>query len=55
MSETIYKFEREMLRGEDISIQKKSDHNWYKKHWHNYYEIIYYKNCEKSGIPHLTE
>lgn len=48
MSETIYKFEREMLRGEDISIQKKSDHNWYKKHWHNYFEIIYYNGCAGS-------
>ena len=46
MGETIYKFEREMLNGEDINIQKKSDHNWYKKHWHNYFEIIYYKNCK---------
>jgi len=48
MGEAIYKFEREMLRGEDISIQKKSDQNWYKKHWHNYFEIIYYKGCAGS-------
>ena len=56
MSETIYKFEREMLKGEDINIQKKRDHSWYKKHWHNYFEIIYYKNCEGycslNGIDH---
>ena len=45
MGEVIYKFEREMLMGEDINVQKKSDHSWYKKHWHNYFEIIYYKNC----------
>ena len=34
-----------MLKGEDINLQKKTDHTWYKKHWHNYFEIIYYKNC----------
>ncbi len=45
MSGTIYKFEREMLKGEDIHIRKKSDNAYYKKHWHNYFEIIYYKNC----------
>jgi AraC-like DNA-binding protein len=45
-----------MLNGENVSIQKKSDHNWYKKHWHNYFEIIYYNNCtgycSLNGIDH---
>ena len=45
MNGTIYKFERDMLRGESIHVQKKRDHTWFKKHWHNYFEIIYYKNC----------
>ncbi|MBE6703408.1 MAG: helix-turn-helix domain-containing protein [Ruminococcaceae bacterium] len=56
MSGTIYKFEREMLKGEDIHIQKKQNHTWYKKHWHNYFEIIYYKNCvgycTLNGVKH---
>ena len=42
---SIYKFERDMLRGEAIHINKKSDRTGFKKHWHNYYEIIYYRNC----------
>ena len=45
MSGSIYKFERNMLRGENIHINKKVGNTWFKKHWHNYYEIIYYKNC----------
>lgn len=56
MSEAIYKFEREMLRGESIDVRKKTDNNWYKKHWHNYFEIIYYKDCvgycELNGVKH---
>ena len=45
MTGTIYKFERDMLHGEAIHINKKKDRTWFKKHWHNYYEIIYYRNC----------
>ena len=45
MSGTIYQFQRNMLYGEAIHIQKKKDSHWYKKHWHNYYEIIYSRNC----------
>ena len=45
MSQTIYKFERSMLHGEAIHINKKVDRTWYRKHWHNYYEIIFYRNC----------
>lgn len=46
MSSPIYKFERDMLKGEVLHVQRKRDTNWYKRHWHNYFEIIYYKNCE---------
>ena len=56
MSGSIYKFERDMLKGEDINIQKKHDRTWYKKHWHNYFEIIYYKSCaghcSLNGVDH---
>ncbi len=45
MNGTVYKFERDMLHGEAIHINKKEDCTWFKKHWHNYYEIIYYRNC----------
>ena len=44
MNGTIYKFERDMLHGSDIYISKKDDSLWSKKHWHNYFEIIYFRN-----------
>ena len=46
MNGTIYKFERDMLHGSDIYISRKQDNVWAKKHWHNYYEIIYYENIK---------
>jgi AraC-like DNA-binding protein len=45
MNGTIYRFEKEMLHGEDIYVNKKNDDKWYKKHWHNYYEIVYFYGC----------
>ena len=42
MTGSIRKFERDMLGGESMRIIKKTDHEWSKKHWHNYFEIIYY-------------
>ena len=45
MNGTIYRFEKEMLHGEDIYVSKKTDDKWYKKHWHNYYEIVYFYGC----------
>ena len=48
MSGTIYKFERDMLHGSDIYISKKDDSHWSKKHWHNYFEIIYFSNTHGS-------
>ncbi len=52
----IYKFERDMLRGNSIYINKKEDNAWAEKHWHNYYEMIYYKKysgtCTLNGEVH---
>ena len=45
MNGTIYRFETDMLHGESIYVSKKTDDNWYKKHWHNYYEIVYFYGC----------
>lgn len=42
----IYKFERDMLGGEDIHVRRKREHTSYSKHWHNYFEIIFYHNCQ---------
>lgn len=55
MNGSIYKFEREMLGGTDISVQKKRDRSWHKKHWHNYFEIIYFKNCEGTCVLNGVE
>lgn len=46
MNGTIYKFEKEMLRGGSIQVTKKFDDCWYKKHWHNYYELVHFCGCE---------
>jgi len=46
LKEPIYKFDRDMLHGEAIHIRKKHKSTSYKKHWHNYYEIICYENCK---------
>lgn len=43
---TIHKFEKEMLRGGSIHMTKKYDTGWYKNHWHNYYELVYFSDCE---------
>ena len=45
MNGAIYRFERDMLHGESVYINKKLDDLWYKKHWHNYYEIVYFYGC----------
>lgn len=45
MGRSIYKFERDMLHGEPIHVNRKSDNAWFQMHWHNYYEMIYYRNC----------
>lgn len=50
MGRTIYKFERDMLRGSSIHVNKKLDGNWYQKHWHNYYELVYFSACSGSCI-----
>ena len=50
MNESIYKFERNMLHGKPIYIKQKKDSSWFKKHWHNYYEIVYYKKCTGTCI-----
>ena len=46
----IYKFDRDILNGENIHVRKKTRETSYKKHWHNYYEIIFYKNCKGKCI-----
>lgn len=45
MTNTIYKFERNMLHDEHLAVSKREYHTCFKKHWHNYYEIIFYENC----------
>ena len=59
MSKDIYKFEKSMLHGESIHISKKINNFWFKKHWHNYFEIIYYHGCKGycilNGESHTIE
>lgn len=44
----IYKFGRDMLGSKGIAVREKWVEIAYPVHWHDYYEIIYYENC--NGI-----
>ena len=46
MCKEILKFERNMLHGESIHITQKKTVTGFKKHWHNYFEIMYYHHCK---------
>jgi AraC-like DNA-binding protein len=49
----IYKFEREtVLNGENIHIRKDVGSSGFRKHWHNYYEIIIYMSS--NGVCNLN-
>ena len=50
MAVSIHKFEEDMLHGEPIYINRNTEQNWSKKHWHNYFEIIYHKGCSGHCI-----
>ena len=45
LREPIYKFDRDLLQGESIHVHRKCKSTGFKKHWHNYFEIICYENC----------
>ena len=46
----IFKFEEDMLKGKNLHINKNTDIKNYIKHWHSYYEIIYYSGCKGECI-----
>ncbi len=46
----IMKFSHELLQGEDIHVHQKHGDTAYRSHWHTYYEIILYTNCEGSCV-----
>lgn len=50
MNETIYKYDSGMLRGNNIFIHANRNHIQAKKHWHNYYEIIFYQKADGCCI-----
>lgn len=45
MSEVIYKFKRGVLRGQKLHVNRDRHQRSYPKHWHSYYELIYYRDC----------
>lgn len=45
MSQIIYKFNQDMLKGQTLHIGKNCHAQNYDKHWHSYYEILCYQNC----------
>ncbi len=42
---SIQKFNREMLQEKGIYVRKKSGDLSYNIHWHDYFEMIFYENC----------
>lgn len=44
--DTIYKFERDALGDEPFFARKKTRNIGYRKHWHSYFEIMYYNGCK---------
>ncbi len=42
----IFKFNHELLQGHDIHVHNKFGDTAYRSHWHTYYEIILYLDCE---------
>ncbi len=42
----LYKFEKDFLQGEKLRMERKSGDTSYFIHSHDYYEIIYYKDCD---------
>ena len=46
MSDVIYKFQ---LHGRKLNITKNQDRHVFEKHWHSYYEIIFYHNYRGSS------
>lgn len=50
MSGVIYKFNRDMLRGQKLHVQKGYTAHNYSKHWHSYYEIVCYRGFQGSSV-----
>lgn len=50
MKPKIPKFERDMLYGENIAVRQRRVTTGFEKHWHNYYEIIFYVGCKGHCI-----
>jgi len=46
----IYKFNREMLRGQKLHIGSGGMRQKYATHWHSYYEILCYHNCVGTSV-----
>ena len=42
----IYKFDKSELNDKDIVARRKRHEFGYYAHWHEYYEIMFYKNCK---------
>ncbi len=47
---SITKFSRDMLNGRLLKINKKNKQTSFEYHWHDYYEIILYLNCQGQCI-----
>ena len=51
----ILKFERDILKGKDLVVNKKYNDTSFVNHWHSYYEMIYYGNCNGTCTLNGTD
>ncbi len=46
----IFKLDRDLLKGQNISVDIHYMGGHYRNHWHNYYEISYYDHCKGECV-----
>lgn len=50
----IQRFQDDLLFGENISIEQRNAGRKFDYHWHSFYEIMYYKNCQGKCLLNGT-
>lgn len=45
MNNLIYKYDSSMLRGKKLRVERLTRKHSFPKHWHSYYEMIWYRGC----------
>ena len=46
MNNIIYKYDSSMLRGKKLRVERLTRKHSFPKHWHSFYEMIWYRGCK---------